>query len=72
MNPQRIFGIVLVVIGIVLIIVGVNSSNSVADQVSETFTGRFTDKTTWFIIGGIAAVLFGGLMGTVGGRFFKK
>ena len=72
MNIQRIVGIVLVIIGIILIVVGLNSSESISDQVHETFTGRFTDKTTWYIIGGIAAVLFGGLLGTVGGRFFKK
>jgi hypothetical protein len=27
--------------------------------VSNTFTGRFTDKTTWFIVGGVAAGLLG-------------
>jgi drug/metabolite transporter (DMT)-like permease len=59
MNPQRIFGIVLFVVGVILIVVGMNSSHSIADQVSNTFTGRFTEATTWYIIGGIAAALFG-------------
>ena len=72
MNIQRIVGIVLVIVGIILIVVGLNSSESISDQVHETFTGRFTDKTTWFIIGGIAAAVFGVLLASVGGKFFKK
>jgi hypothetical protein len=62
MSTQRILGIVILVVGIILLVVGVNSSNSVADQVSETFTGRFTDATTWYLIGGVAASLMGVLM----------
>ena len=62
MNPQRIFGIVMIVIGVILLIVGMNSSHSLADQVSNTFTGRFTQATTWYILGGIALALLGLLM----------
>ncbi|MDB5300114.1 MAG: hypothetical protein JWO87_1777, partial [Phycisphaerales bacterium] len=39
-----------------------NASHSVADQVSNTFTGRFTQATTWYILGGIAMALFGLLL----------
>jgi len=59
LNAQRIVGIVLVVLGVVLIVIGVNSSESIVDQVSETFTGRFTQKTMWYIVGGIAAAVLG-------------
>ena len=62
MNSQRIVGIVLLVVGIVLFVMGMNASDSVADKVSDTFTGRFTDKTTWFIVGGIGTALLGLLM----------
>jgi hypothetical protein len=68
MNPQRIFGIVLLVVGIFLLITGMNSSHSVADQVSNTFTGRFTDNTTWYILGGIVAGVAGLSMLVIGGR----
>lgn len=64
MSNQRIIGIVLMVIGVVLFIMGMNASDSVAEKVSETFTGRFSDKTTWLIIGGIGSALLG-LMLTV-------
>lgn len=62
MNPQRIAGIALLVIGAILVVVGLTSSDSFADQVSETFTGRFTDKTMWYIVGGAAAALVGVLL----------
>jgi hypothetical protein len=67
MSSQRIFGIVALVVGVALLIVGMNSSHSVADQVSNTFTGRFTQATTWYIIGGIGAGLVGLLMLVTGG-----
>jgi len=59
MTPQRIIGILVLIGGVVLLIVGVNASHSLADQVSNTFTGRFTDGTTWYIIGGIVVGLAG-------------
>ena len=59
MNTQRIFGIVLVVVGIIALFMGMNASNSIADQVSNTFTGRFTQATTWYIVGGIGLTLLG-------------
>ena len=68
MSSQRIIGVAELVVGIVLLIVGLNASNSLADQVSETFTGRFTQTTTWYIIGGIAAGVLGLLMVAFGGR----
>ena len=62
MNPQRIVGVVLVVVGVILLSVGINASHSLADQVSNTFTGRFTQATTWYVVGGIASALLGLLM----------
>ncbi len=59
MTPQRIGGIVLLIVGGILLYVGMHASNSIADQVSNTFTGRFTQGTTWYIISGIVACIFG-------------
>ena len=68
MNTQRMLGIVLLILGIVFLAIGMKSSNSVADQVSNTFSGRFTERTTWYIIGGIALGLLGLAMVAFGGR----
>jgi hypothetical protein len=66
MSTQRIVGVVLIVVGVILAVIGFNASDSVADQVSETFTGKFTDSTTWYIIGGIGLGLLGLLMTVMG------
>lgn len=68
MSPQRIAGIVLLVLGVVLLIFGINSSNSVVDQVSEGVTGRFTDTTMWYIVGGIVLGLTGLALSVMGKR----
>lgn len=68
MNQTRIIGIVLLVIGVALLVVGLNSSHSVADRLSDTFTGRFTQGTTWYIVGGIATGALGLLLMLTGWR----
>jgi hypothetical protein len=68
MSTQRIVGVVLLVVGVILLIVGMNASHSVADQVSSTFTGRFTRATAGYIIGGGAAALLGLLLVLFGVR----
>jgi hypothetical protein len=65
---QRVFGIVLLVVGVILLIVGMNASHSAADQISNTFTGRFTHETAWYIFGGGGAALFGLLLVLVGAQ----
>jgi len=68
MSQKRIAGIVLLVVGTILLIVGMNASHSAADQISNTFTGRFTHETLWYLVGGGAAALFGLLMVVGGAR----
>ena len=62
MSPPRIVGIVFLILGVILLVIGLNASHSVADQVSNTFTGRFTQSTTWYILGGIALSIFGAIL----------
>ena len=68
MGSSRIFGVVLLVAGLALLIVGINASHSTADTLSKTFTGKFTEKTTWYMLGGGAAALFGLLMVVMSGK----
>ena len=72
MSSQRILGVVILIVGIVLLSVGLHASHSVADRVSDTFTGRFTQATTWYIIGGIAAGAFWLLLVAFGGRWSRS
>jgi len=58
---NKIISLALLVGGIVLIIYGLNASDSVGSDVSRFFTGNPTDRTMWFMLGGIAAVAVGGV-----------
>jgi hypothetical protein len=70
MSAIRILGIVLLAVGIVLIIMGVVASRSLADNLSSAFLGRFTQRTTWYIFGGIASAVVGLILATGAfGRF---
>lgn len=62
MNSRRILGIILLVVGVLIFFVGLNASNSMTDQMSNVIIGRFTENTTWYMIGGIAAALAGLLL----------
>jgi len=68
MTTQRLIGIVLLAAGAIFLIMGMNASNSIADQVSTTFTGRFTEHTTLFIVGGAVACVAGVVMLISGAR----
>lgn len=67
MGSQKLVGIVLLVVGIALLYFGYQSSQSVGGQIAESLTGRFTDETMWYLIGGAAATAAGAFM-----TFIKK
>jgi hypothetical protein len=49
---NRLLGILFLVAGLILVGFGIHASQSVSDSISEGFTGRYTDKTMWYLIGG--------------------
>ena len=57
--PLGVFA--LLGIGIALLIAGYNATSSVADQLSNAFTGRYTQGTSWYLIGGGAATATGAI-----------
>lgn len=67
MGNQKLVGVVLLVVGAVLLFFGYQSTQSVGGQITETLTGRFTDETMWYLIGGAAAAIAGAFM-----TFFRK
>lgn len=59
MNFNLLIGAVLLIVGAVLLYFGYTASQSLGEQVHETFTGRFTDSTTWYFVIGAAAAIGG-------------
>ncbi|MFO7857321.1 MAG: DUF3185 family protein [Ectothiorhodospiraceae bacterium] len=59
MNSNLLIGAVLLIVGAVLLYFGYTASQSLGEQVHETFTGRFTDSTTWYFVIGAAAAIGG-------------
>lgn len=56
---QRSLGVILLIAAAVLVFLATNASHSFADQVSNVFTGRFTERTTWMFGGAILAAMAG-------------
>lgn len=57
---NRVLGLVLLAVGLVLLVFGINSTQKVPEQAIEKISGKFTDNTMFYIIGGIACVVAGG------------
>jgi hypothetical protein len=68
MNQARPLGLAVVILGAVLLGFAYHFSQAPMDQISNTFTGRYTDNTTWYITAGIVAVVCGGLLAMFGKR----
>ena len=68
MSGNRIVGLAALVIGIVLLVFAVQSANAPTDQVASFFTGRFTNHTMLYLVGGIALAIVGGAMTLFGRR----
>jgi len=62
MSTNKIIGIILLIIGAGLLFFGLQATGSLTEEVHETLTGRFTDTTTWYLLGGGAAVVVGIIM----------
>lgn len=59
MSTARLAGLVLIVVGGILLYFGYSASESALESVTETVTGRFSDQTTLYIIGGAACAVVG-------------
>lgn len=59
MNQKTLIGLALLVIGIILLAFGFNASNSPSEELAETLTGRYSDETMFYFIGGAVAAVLG-------------
>lgn len=58
MKTNKILGIVLLIAGAILAYFGLNATEAPLEEVTEAVTGRYSDQTMWYLIGGgVAAVL---------------
>lgn len=62
MHINQVLGIILLIAAAALLYFGYTASQGVGEQIHETFTGRFTDSTTWYLVFGIAAGIGGAVM----------
>lgn len=59
MSTAKMAGLVLIVVGGILLYFGYSASQSAFETVTETVTGRFSDETTWYLVGGAASAVLG-------------
>lgn len=65
MNLFRVIGWIACVIGVVLVVVGILSTQEAGEKIVEGFTGSYSDKTMWYILGGLGLVIAGTALGRV-------
>lgn len=59
MSPTNIVGLVALAVGAMLLFFAWRASQAPVDQLSEALTGRFTDNTMLYLLGGIAGIVVG-------------
>jgi threonine/homoserine/homoserine lactone efflux protein len=59
MPMGRVLGIVALVGGAILLYFGLNASDAPMEQLNETLTGSYSDRTMWYLVGGAAAACGG-------------
>jgi LPXTG-motif cell wall-anchored protein len=62
MNNTTILGITLCVLGAILLAFAYRASGTPLEQLSDTFTGRYTDRTMLYVVAGVGALVGGGLL----------
>ena len=59
MNTVKFMGIGLLALGAILLYFGVNATNSPMEELGEAFTGKYSDETMIYLIGGGVAAVAG-------------
>jgi hypothetical protein len=59
MSTTKLVALVLIVVGGALLYFGYTASGSALESVTETVTGRYSDQTTMYLIGGAACAAVG-------------
>lgn len=59
MGNTKVIAIVLLALGAILLYFGFNASQSPVEEIGEALTGRYSDQTMWYFIGGGVAAAAG-------------
>ncbi|MCB1583419.1 MAG: DUF3185 family protein [Marinicella sp.] len=59
MSTNRILGVALLILGVVLVLFGLNATEAPAEEITEAFTGRYSDRTMWYLVGGAVSAVVG-------------
>jgi uncharacterized membrane protein len=62
MSQNKMLGIVLLVIGVIALYFGFNATNAPMEEMTEAFTGQYSDQTMLYLIGGAVAGIAGLVM----------
>jgi len=68
MHWTRILGVALIVAGVIMLFMGWNATESLTEQASEAISGRYTDETRRYLIGGAVAGVVGLLLVIFGAK----
>jgi len=58
---NRVVWLAILAGGVILMIYGAAASDSFSSDISRFFTGSPTDKAVWMLIGGVVAIIIGGV-----------
>ena len=72
MTDQRLIGLTMSFGGMAFVLIGAMSSYSFADRISRFLTGRITDATLWYMVGGVILGVVGGVMAGYGRQHSKS
>ncbi len=59
MTILSLIGVILLVIGVFLIGYGGRKTQTLTNKVVEGVTGHYTQRTRWFLLGGVIVILIG-------------
>jgi hypothetical protein len=59
MSILSIIGLVILLVGVFLIGFGLKATQSISNKVVEGLTGSYTNRTRWYLIGGVLLMLVG-------------
>jgi len=62
MNNNKIIGIILLMVGVIALYFGINATNAPMEEMTEAFTGQYSDQTMLYLIGGAVAGIAGLVM----------